>query len=404
MQYQRFDPGACDFPKPRVPVLPALHWHSLGQGRKSAFHSLGGGANARVFTRGRYALAEAYRQCGVGSQGALLAPAYHCRTMLDPAISLGAEIALYALSPDLSPDLASLADSLTRCRQPVRALLLTHYFGFPQNLAPLVTFCAEHDINLIEDCSHALFTLDGANVAGNAMGQTGRFGIASPYKFFPSEDGGVLWTNREHLSQKTITQRAPGLIHELKGVLHAFQRARAAHEGLDVNQLDAQIATLSNKLQVTGRDDTLQSDQPSPYYVFGEAALKSLRGSRWIMRRTNTERLVDRRRANYEQWLGAIADLPHCQALFPQLPADCVPYMFPLVIERPDIHFFALKQLGVPVWRWDDMAVSACPLAASYRLKLLHLPCHQELSERQMTWLITAIQKVFQQLPADGTA
>ena len=94
-----------------------------------------------------------------------------------------------------------------------------------------------------------------------------------------------------------------------------------------------------------------------------------------------------------------MADLPHCQALVPKLPADCVPYMFPLRIDHPEVHFFALKQLGVPVWRWDDMAVSDCPVAANYRLQLLHLPCHQELSEQQMSWMTTAVNKVMLQCP-----
>ncbi len=405
MQYQRFDPTTCGFPKPRVPVLPALRWQSLGRGTQSEFRQLGTHANACDFTLGRYALAQAYLQCGVGRQGTLLAPAYHCRTMLDPAISLGADIELYHLALDLSPDLASLADCVSRCAQPVKALLVSHYFGFSQNLEPLVEFCAQHGLALIEDCSHALFNLAAAGAGGarHAIGHTGRFGIASPYKFFPSEDGGVLWANGDYRLQ-TSQQRTPRIIQELKGLLHAVQRAQAGTEEPDVNQLDAQISAVSGKLQLTGRDQTLQSAAPSPYYVSGEAHLKNLRGSRWIMRHTNVKRLVDRRRANYRQWLAAIAGLPHCQALFPELPADCVPYMFPLLIERPEIHFFALKQLGVPVWRWDDMAVSTCPVATSYRLTLLHLPCHQELSERQMTWLTTAVQKVFRQLPVGGTA
>ena len=102
------------------------------------------------------------------------------------------------------------------------------------------------------------------------------------------------------------------------------------------------------------------------------------------MHYTNTQRLAERRRAHYEQWVKAVAGLPHCRPLFAELPAHCVPYMFPLVIDYPEPHFFVLKHLGVPIWRWDDMAVSGCAVAAQYRL---HLPCHQERTAEQMAWM-----------------
>jgi hypothetical protein len=82
MRYLSFDPSNCGFPKPRVPVLPplsrgALAWHS-----PPATSALTTAPNARFYTRGRYAMTEAYRLCGVGPDAPLLAPAYHCRTML----------------------------------------------------------------------------------------------------------------------------------------------------------------------------------------------------------------------------------------------------------------------------------------------------------------------------------
>lgn len=60
----------------------------------------------------------------------------------------------------------------------------------------------------------------------------------------------------------------------------------------------------------------------------------------------------------------------------------------------PDPFFFALKHAGLPVWRWDDMAVSDCGVADRYRLHLLHLPCHQGLSGAQMTWMTSLVKEV----------
>lgn len=398
MEYQRFDPTGCGFPKPKVPFLPPLSLQSLGRERSDLFASLGSDANARFFSRGRYALTEAYRQSGVGKNGALLAPAYHCRTMLDPAIRLGAEIVLYALRPDLSPDLDALKASLAACRRPIKALLVTHYFGFAQILEPLADFCAKHDITLIEDCSHAMFVkAETYTIAGSgAMGKTGRFCIASPYKFFPCEDGGILWAN-DGGELPIDQQSAPTLAQELKGLLGSVRRVRDQNRPPDINLLDCEIQALADKLALTGRDVREQDTHTSEYYVATKEHLEGLAWTRWVMRHTNVVRLAVRRRENYQQWADAVAKLPHCQALFPTLPVDCVPYMFPVQMDHPEVHFFALKQLGVPVWRWDDMAVSGCRIASSYRLKMLHLPCHQELSIDQMSWMTAAVKKVMLQ-------
>lgn len=400
MEYQRFDPTDCGFPKPRVPVLPSLSRQSLGQGLPSLFRPLGSDANARHFTRGRYALTEAYRQSGVGEKAVLLAPAYHCRTMLDPAIRLRANILLYALKPDLSPDMEALAASLAACQQPVKALLLTHYFGFAQDLKSLENFCSRHNITLIEDCSHALFIKTDASTGATrtAIGKTGRLCVASPYKFFPSEDGGLLWSNGDWKLPEAV-QPAPTFMQELKGLVRSVQRSREQNQPPDVNFLENEITALANQFSLTGRDVRTQEDGTSEHYVATEERVQSLAGSRWVMRHTDVARLVERRRNNYQQLANAVADLPHCRALFPELPCNCVPYMFPLQIDHPESHFSALKRLGVPVWRWDDIAVSGCLIATSYRLQLLHLPCHQELTAQQLSWITTVVRKVMLQIP-----
>lgn len=93
--------------------------------------------------------------------------------------------------------------------------------------------------------------------------------------------------------------------------------------------------------------------------------------------------------------------MPNCHALYPALPDDCVPYMFPLYIDHPERDFDLLKRLSFPIWRWDEMALSECRVAADYRLHLLHLPCHQSLADDQMTWLVNALRRVLQ-LPDAG--
>lgn len=394
MQYQRFDPAGCNFPRPKVPVLPALSRQTLGNAKTANFKPLGSNANALSFTRGRYALTEAYRLTGIDPNSSLLAPAYHCRTLLDPAIRLGGAISLYPLRPDL----AALAACLASCIKPVKAMLLTHYFGFAQALKPIAEFCAQHGITLIEDCSHALFINANTAAATPAnhlpMGTTGRFGVASPYKFFASEDGGLLWANEPNEPPLTL-QTLPSLKQQLKGIVNALQRGRS--QAKDSLGEPRSVAPGNTALPLASYDPLEQTDATSPYNQPDQEHLQSFAISHWLMRHTNLQRLTQLRRQHDQQWANAVARLPHSKPLFPQLPADCVPYMFPLLIDHPATHFFALKQLGVPIWRWDDMAVSACQTTTKYRLKLLHLPCHQELTPEQMTWMTSTVQNVMQQ-------
>ena len=320
--------------------------------------------------------------------------------MLDPAIRLGADILLYPLQADLSPDLPALAALVTDSEKPIAALLLTHYFGFCQDLGHIADFCEQNNIALIEDCSHALFNAVPANGkrASLSMGKTGRFGVASPYKFFPVEDGGLLWANEPHYLPKD-TRPSRKRRQEVKGTLHLVRRALNSPQPPDLSLIDEEICALSGKTFSKGSDALVDDAQISGYYDTSLEDQGSLASSRWVMRHTPVDRLASRRRENYMQWVQAVASLPCCQALFPVLPSDCVPYMFPLLIHRPESHFFTLKQIGVPIWRWDAMAVSDCTVAADYRLRLLHLPCHQALTPEQMAWMTSTVKQVMHQSP-----
>jgi perosamine synthetase len=418
MEYQRFDPTDCGFPKPKVPVLPALTMQSLGASRAREFQLVSEANPSVFFSRGRYALTAAYRMCGVGRSGSLLAPSYHCRSMLDPALRLDAQIVLYSLNLDLSVDVDALAQTVLAAQAassvPIKAMLVTHYFGFTQNLAPLVAFCAQHGIMLIEDCSHALFSRATKQVAISnrsdadhrddlPLGKTGFVCIGSPYKFFASEDGGSLWAPTGQ-SPSQETQTSPGLMKEVKGLMTAFKRAAATTStGLQPPSVAEFAAARANGLR-TGADLRLCTTSTSNNYDTRDESYDCLAVSRWVMRRTHIDRAAAQRRQNYQQWVDAVANLPHCRALFPELPGNCVPYMFALELDYPHRHFFPLKQLGMPIWRWDDMAVSPCATARRYRLHLLHLPCHQALNPAQMTWMVAVVSDVMRQIPAESQA
>jgi hypothetical protein len=388
LAYHRFDPAPCAFPRPRVPVLPPLSRSQLGPARPEP------DARRRHHARGRYALHAAYALAGVGPQGALLAPAYHCRTMLDPALRLGAEVALYPLTPDLHADLDGLQRAAAASRTPPVALLLTHFFGLPRRVDEVAAWCRARGIALIEDCSHALPGTGGDAASGRpAIGHSGRWAVSSPYKFFPCPDGGWLWANGDAPLPET-PRRSPGARAELRGALTAWGQLRQARTAPDPTAIAAELAALGPRLDLRGRDWTDHGPSLSDEYAPADEGTGSLAVSRWIERHTDLALLVQRRQAHYRQWLAAVQGLPDVAALLPDLPPGVAPYMFALRVDNPPRLFYPLKQLGVPIWRWDDMAISGCAVSQRYRQGVFHLPCHQALDDAQMAWMTAAVRAV----------
>lgn len=398
--YTAYDPSPCSFPEPKVPLLPTFDGATLGGAGRSDFVVVGDRRVNRSYKRGRYALLDAYRLCGVGPEGALLAPAYHCRTMLDGAVRLGAELALYELDVHLAPRIDSLRALLLQTYKPVRAMLLTHYFGFAQDAAALCRFCDEHGIALIEDCSHALLNLRGHE----RLGQHGRYSIASPYKLLPCEEGGLLVLGENAAAPPAGTSRWAPLRVELSTLLSVLQRKaahrRSCHALPGTEGIANDLARLAGTQVGTPVEGVAEESIPSCMYVSGEERTRGALAAGWLMRLCDLDHVAVRRRAHYQSWCRAVADLPHARPLFPQLPADCVPYMFPLLLDHPEVHFAPLKRLGMPIWRWDEMAVSSCETARHYRQHLLHLPCHQALTDAELRWMHEAVSHVLRTVPA----
>lgn len=386
LKVHRFDPSDCGFPSPAVAVLPRIRWAGLALASRG--HSA---VRERGYARGRYALHDAYRLSGVGPDGALLAPSYHCRTMIDPAVALGAEVVPYPLTPALEPDMAGLAAAAASAGRPVRALLLTHFFGFARSVREAADFCRTHGIALIEDCAHVW--MPAAMPAG--VGTTGRYAVSSYYKFVPSDDGALLHANAD--APLPAHARRPTVMDELKGLARVYQHARPtapSHHALDGagQHTDGDC----------GRHWVESSEAPSAHYRPGDQGRTSLRASSWILRHSDGSHLARRRRHRYAQWLDAVRGLPGCRPIFPVLPEHCVPYMFPLHIESPGPAFARLKHMGMPIWRWDEMVLSNCPTAAAYRLGLLHLPCHQSLGDAEMAWMTRTVAQVLNAAGGEG--
>ncbi len=129
-------------------------------------------------------------------RGRILLPAYVGLSPLegsgvfDPVQTVGVPAGFYAVRDDLSVDMDSLELALGTKR--TFAVLLVHYFGFPQpDLHRVRDLCRERGALLIEDCAHCLH----GGIPDASLGGTGDFALYSFHKVLSSAGGGALKVN-----------------------------------------------------------------------------------------------------------------------------------------------------------------------------------------------------------------
>jgi hypothetical protein len=327
---------------------------------------------------GTVALALALRDLGLAHGHEVLLPDYHCPSMVLPAQALGGTPVFYPVPADLAiiPEgLEPYAGARTR------ALVLPHFFGFPQQAtSAIAVWCRARGVALIEDCAHAFF----GELAGQPLGAFGDYAIASTRKFFPGTEGGMLVRNG---SSPSVVLAKPSLGRELKSLYDTVH-----------------LAALAGRLGVFRRllparpveAHACPAPSTSPAYRLDEPMLARAgsRLARMLVRLSDHAAIASARRHHYQQWLTATARLRDATPLYPALPEGVVPYVFPLRVTRPERDFPRLKRAGLPIWRWDTLAVSACATSQELGRCLLQLPCHQSLTDQEMNFMLVTLHRV----------
>jgi dTDP-4-amino-4,6-dideoxygalactose transaminase len=393
-----------------IPPVPVLSLAAFGGGRRAALPSLLDGADVRLVTSGRVAIGLALRALGVGRGDVVLVPAYHSPSMVPPAHWCGADVAFYRVHPDTAPDLADIEAKLAGGK--VKAILATHFFGIPHDLAPLRALCDRHGIGLVEDCAHCFFGMRD----GIAVGSTGDYAIGSTMKFFPIYEGGCLVSRRHSLD---VTLRGAGAGFELKAALNALEAAFSygrlpALRALLVLPLRLKDALWSTLKQRGARAPGTAQMPAAPAPALAPASSdsgfdfdprwadkRSSWFSRTVLRTVSPARIVAQRRRNYVELQRALDGAPGCRPLFARLPDGACPWMFPLLVDRPQAVADALQRAGVPMTRfgatlWPGVDASVCPNSADLGRHLIAFPCHQALDDGERAWLHTQVRQALE--------
>jgi dTDP-4-amino-4,6-dideoxygalactose transaminase len=155
-----------------------------------------------LFSSARGALECLLRAIGGGGSAAL--PAYNCIAVPEAVARAGWLPRLV----DIAPGSVNMSrETLEAGLAPdTRAVILTHQFGIPPEVEPLVALCRERGLFIVEDAAASL----GASYAGRLTGTLGDAAVVSfgLTKVAPAGRVGALLTNDEGIAQKVVALRA----------------------------------------------------------------------------------------------------------------------------------------------------------------------------------------------------
>lgn len=407
-------------PRPKIPIAPVLSRASFGEPSGNAGNAGSAGrrpasvldaGQVRKVTSGRVAIALALREMGARAGDEVLVPAYHSPSMVPPVLWCGAEPVFYRIAADASVDLADVA---ARIGPATRAIMVTHYFGFPQDMAAIRALCDAHGLQLLEDCAHAFFGEHG----GRPLGSWGDYAIASSMKFFPTYEGGCLVSSRHRLDGVVLHSAGPGF--EAKAALAALENSFAygrlpllrAVLGPLLRLKDLAWRALKSR-RTTATSGAAAAPAPDASALAPASSdsgfdfeprwvdKRSSWFSRAVMRLASTRRIAGLRRRHYLALEQAARALPGCRPLFASLPEGVVPWQCPLVFDDPETVFERLHAAGVPLvrfaqLRWPGVDATTCANSAMLARRVLALPCHQALREDELAWMAAQLRAALQ--------
>ena len=358
---------------PDAPLTPRDLSGITRPGRAAAIPGLEG-RRTSLFSTGRAALWSLLRRLEVGAGDEVLLPAYLCESVVSPVQAVGGVPRFYPVGRDLGVDSTAI-ESLVGER--TRAVGVIHYLGFPGPVGPLQELCARRGVALVEDCAHALFS----RLGDRTLGSFGDAAIFSPWKSLPLPDGGALVVNRPDLSVPSPDARPRA----------ARTVARLGYRALGGVEAALGWSPRLALLRRSGLRRTLH-DRTSGAPVDVEGASELARRMLAGVSPERARRIVARRRANYSRLHAAMTGLAWARPLFDSLPEGVCPLGLPLVAEDRDRWRDRLLARGVNVRTYWEQLPAAVDLdqhrdAAWLRDRILILPVHQGLTDRQVAWL-----------------
>ena len=372
---------------PDFPVLRIEHLAGKDRGRDvfQEFYEKEG----TYFYNCRGALWKAIKLLHIGKPDKILVPAYHCGVEIEAILRSGAEVEFYEIGEDMSADMESLENGI---KPGTKAVLVIHYYGFPQPIKEIKELCLSRNLCLIEDCAHALFSSHNAH----ALGTYGDISVFSQRKTLPIPDGGALLINNPEINTP-INLKKPAAKAVLKNTLSGLLRPlreKSPHPALYFS-----LEMMKRGLNGFFPDQDGRYRGGMAFHAsMGDIAISRL--SRKIMDSTDSALVISRRRANFKYLLNGLRESERVKICFPSLPEGTCPLFFPVRVSAGSRRKFQelLLGRGIRTFVFGEYLHELLPqdlfsAARSLSREVLCLPIHQDLTGRQLDFMLETIKE-----------
>ena len=292
----------------------------------------------------------------------VLLPAYHCPALVEPFVWAQCDVEFYPLQQDLSIDLDVITDKLAKAD----AIVLVPFFGFSQNIASQTQLAREYNCLPIEDLAHA----------AHATILHGDYGVTSLQKFYPISTGGELLIANS-ISDTRVTSKWHALqVPQWQWAGKSFSKQLLAKLGLRREHGPTAINEFRYFEPTAVSEPMFRSDQVE-------------------VTRHDHAQIAASRRNNYQMLDGYLSNSRLGKSLFPKLGPGDVPYVYPFVLNKAE-YFDLIRNMAIPLYRWEEICPSECTVSAAYRSRLIQLPCHQDLTANDIKRLISRLKTIEQ--------
>ena len=345
------------------------------------------GGFVRFYSRGMWALAEGTKiilEKRNKKEGKIWLPDYFCNEPLAPLRNSKISLYFYPIKGDILPDWDKIERALKEYGPP-DVFLLVHYFGFPNSVEKAKEFCENCGAELFEDAAHLLLPIEG-------MGQN--MVLFSPRKLLPIPEGGILVIpERFHGYQKRENHVDEAEI-VFKWLAHRLTQRMLLFFHIPWHRI--------RKFSTSKKNGTRYNNEIKKLNIFPNAfTLKILSSIE-----KGLDLIVEKRRKNYLQLCQAIDRIKGARPLFPSLPDQVCPYMFPLVItEGKNAIKRQLLYQGIPASSWPDLPGEILEKKDTHETAIwlkdhiLLLPIHQNLSIKQMERMSSLLREILKKGP-----
>jgi perosamine synthetase len=240
-----------------------------------------------LFSHSRVALKYGLKSFNLSCNDSILVPDFVCDVVLQPLRDLNISYIFYSLNDNLTPDWKSVTNQLTIN---TKAILMIHYFGYPQNIEDFQKFCKINNLLLIEDNAHGF----GGTLNGRNLGTFGDIGFNSPRKTLNLISGGQLLLKNNQYDEinktleslprlkvfkiKSLFNRALNYNYFLKTQLRFLLKKQPKYwNPLAFNEskvLDCRIDIFSEKKLESINFDKIYKKRRSLYLIWEKFAIK----------------------------------------------------------------------------------------------------------------------------------